>query len=150
CANSRGTQRKAQRIGSTVHSDAELRVAIFREVDFKSFDHRATDEPGRREHGLENIQQLLLQFTVRCNEINKRNFFTLTHDFILAFGVTARNTFAGFPTTIVFGGTSRVTTLPAPTIAFSPITTLERIVAPDPIDAPFFTSVSSTFQSFSV
>ena len=48
------------------------------------------------------------------------------------------------------GGTSRVTTLPAPTMACSPMTTLERIVAPDPIDAPVCTSVGSTFQSCSV
>ena len=35
-------------------------------------------------------------------------------------------------------------------IAFSPMMTLERIVAPDPIEAPRLTQVCSTFQSFSV
>jgi hypothetical protein len=50
----------------------------------------------------------------------------------------------------VSGGTSRVTTAPAPTMARSPITTLARMVAPEPIDAPFFTSVRSTVQSASV
>jgi hypothetical protein len=34
-----------------------------------------------------------------------------------------RTTLAGFPATIVFAGTSFVTTLPEPTIAFSPIVT---------------------------
>ena len=34
--------------------------------------------------------------------------------------------------------------------AFSPIVMFERIVLPEPIDAPFFTSVFSTFQSASV
>ena len=48
---------------------------------------------------------------------------------------------------MVLGGTSLVTTLPAPTMAFSPIVTLARMVDPDPIDAPFFTKVGSTFQS---
>ena len=43
-----------------------------------------------------------------------------------------------------------MTTLPAPMIAFSPMITLERIVEPEPIDAPFFTRVGSTFQSASV
>jgi hypothetical protein len=43
-----------------------------------------------------------------------------------------------------------VTTLPAPTMAFSPMLMLERIVAPEPIDAPFLTTVCSTFQSASV
>ena len=36
---------------------------------------------------------------------------------------------------MLFGGTSRVTTLPAPTMAFSPIVTLARIVEPEPIEA---------------
>src|SRR5208283_672982 len=61
-----------------------------------------------------------------------------------------RRTFAGFPTTTVFAGTSLVTTLPAPTMAFSPMVTLLRIVEPDPMDAPFRTKVLSTFQSASV
>src|ERR1019366_6503642 len=61
-----------------------------------------------------------------------------------------RKTFAGFPATIAFAGTSFVTTQPAPTIAFSPMTILERIVAPEPTEAPFLTRVRSTFQSLSV
>jgi hypothetical protein len=61
-----------------------------------------------------------------------------------------RTTLPGFPVTIAFAGTSRVTTHPAPINAFSPITTLARMVAPDPIDAPFLTNVTSTFQSCSV
>jgi hypothetical protein len=48
-------------------------------------------------------------------------------------------TFAGTPATTVFGGTSLVTTAPAPTIAFSPIVTPHIIVAEEPIDAPFLT-----------
>ena len=49
---------------------------------------------------------------------------------------------------MAFADTSRVTTLPAPTMAFSPMTTFDRIVAPDPIDAPLLTNVVATFQSF--
>ena len=60
-----------------------------------------------------------------------------------------RSTRAGLPATMASAGTSRVTTLPAPTMARSPMVTLERMVAPDPIDAPFLTSVVSTFQSCS-
>jgi hypothetical protein len=37
---------------------------------------------------------------------------------------------------MLLAGTSFVTTLPAPTIAFSPIVTLDKMVQPDPIDAP--------------
>ncbi len=48
------------------------------------------------------------------------------------------------------GGTSFVTTLPAPTIAFSPTVTPARIVALEPIEAPFLTSVGMHTQSASV
>src|SRR5260370_4948221 len=83
-------------------------------------------------------------------QINKRNFPALRHRFISVGFVMERKTFAGFPATIVLGGTSCVTTLPAPTIAFSPITMFERIVDPEPIEAPRLTTVVSTCQSFSV
>lgn len=54
---------------------------------------------------------------------------------------------AGFPATTENGGTSRVTTLPAPTIASSPMVTPQRIVALLPIDAPRLTSVGMQVQS---
>src|SRR5262249_27378134 len=63
---------------------------------------------------------------------------------------TRLSTRAGLPATIVPGGTSRVTTAPAPTMASSPIVTLAKIVTPVPIEAPFLTSVFSTCQSCSV
>src|SRR5262249_23182168 len=63
---------------------------------------------------------------------------------------TARRTRAGLPATIVRGGTSRVTTLPAPTIALSPISTPHRIVEPEPIEAPARTTVGTRCQSASV
>ena len=43
-----------------------------------------------------------------------------------------------------------MTTLPAPTITFSPILMLERIVVPEPMEAPLLMTVRSTFQSASV
>ena len=49
-----------------------------------------------------------------------------------------------------FAGTFLVTTLPAPTIAFSPMVTLARMVAPEPMDAPVCTQVGSTVQSCSL
>src|SRR5262249_54131349 len=63
---------------------------------------------------------------------------------------TLRSGPAGTPATMVYGGTSCVTTAPAPTMAPSPIVTPARIVALVPIDAPFPTRVSTTFQSASV
>src|ERR1035437_9476120 len=61
-----------------------------------------------------------------------------------------RSTRAGFPATMASSGTLRVTTLPAPTIARLPTTRLGRMVDPDPIDAPLWIIVCSTFQSASV
>jgi len=40
---------------------------------------------------------------------------------------------AGLPNTVTLGGTSRVTTLPAPTTASSPILTPGRMIVPPPI-----------------
>ena len=48
-----------------------------------------------------------------------------------------RITLAGLPTTTALSGTSLVTTLAAPTTAFSPIVTPDRIVAVAPIQAFF-------------
>ncbi len=48
---------------------------------------------------------------------------------------------AGFPVTMALGGTSRVTTAPAPTIALLPIVMPARIVAFAPIEARRFTAV---------
>lgn len=48
-----------------------------------------------------------------------------------------RITFAGTPPTIVFGGTSLVTTAPAATIEFSPIVTPEVMVQFAPIQTLF-------------
>src|SRR5260221_11545069 len=67
------------------------------------------------------------------------DIFCLCHIFL-------RITFAGFPTTIVFAGTFFVTTLPAPTIAFSPIVTPPSIVAFDPIVAPLQMRILNTFK----
>ena len=57
---------------------------------------------------------------------------------------------AGLPATMVFGGTLRLTRLPAPTMAFSPMVMLPRMVEPEPMEAPFLTTVGSTLQSVSV
>ncbi len=56
---------------------------------------------------------------------------------------------AGTPRTIAPGGTSRVTTAPAPTSAPAPTRTPPSTTAPDPIDAPRSTTVSRRSQSAS-
>src|SRR5271154_3312565 len=85
------------------------------------------------------------------DQVEERNTFKSTHMSIDAYSeVIRRRTRAGFPATMELGGTSLVTTLPAPTIARSPMMRWARMVAPVPIDAPVFTIVVPIFQSFSV
>src|SRR5882724_6101494 len=119
-------------------------------------DHGAADKPGGPDRLQKNFGQFFFEFNVRRNQIKERNagiriVMRSAHFLVSWFGSIwfdsiGRNTFAGFPATMVFAGTSLVTTLPAPTIAFSPIVRFDRMVAPEPIDAPFFTMVRSTFQ----
>src|SRR5580704_10831192 len=87
---------------------------------------------------------------MRCHQIQKLNFSFARHVCYFFVSVRYRKTLAGFPATIAFAGTSLVTTLPAPTMAFSPIVILLKIVQPEPMDAPLRTTVFSTFQSASV
>ena len=54
---------------------------------------------------------------------------------------------AGLPATIARAGTSRVTTLPAPTIAPLADDDIGKNRAPEPIEAPALTMVGSTSQS---
>src|SRR4030095_11755987 len=93
--------------------------------------------------------EFVFQFLVRSGQIKKR-YRIHCYPFTSRGEPTQRRSRAGLPATTAFGGTFLVTTAPAPTIAFSPITMLERMVAPEPIDAPLQTRVGSTFQSCSV
>src|SRR4029453_16223541 len=83
----------------------------------------------------------------RSGLMRHHRYSVVTHFELTACVSTGRNTRAGLPATIVRAGTSRVTTLPAPTMAYSPIVTWRRIVAPDPIEAPRSTTVGSALQS---
>src|ERR1051325_6598495 len=120
--------------------------AVRGEFPLKLFYHRSADKPGGIQGPTEDVQQFVLQFLMRCNEIQERYFYIrqLLAPAVRAFTIFL-NTRAGFPATIEFAGTFRVTTLPAPTIAFSPTVTLARMVAPDPIEAPRLIRVGSTF-----
>lgn len=57
---------------------------------------------------------------------------------------------AGFPATVACGGTSRVTTLPAPTVANSPMVIPPRRVTLEPMEAPCLTRVFWQSQSAGV
>src|ERR1700692_4155034 len=147
---------ESQGIGAAADGHGVARTTESGERLFKFLHHRAADETGRSQCLLENLRQFPFQLDMGSNQIQKRNtipvaisiccahFMASTADSIL------RNTFAGFPPTMLFEGTSFVTTLPAPTIAFSPTVTFARIVAPVPMDAPLLMTVRSTFQSASV
>src|SRR6267143_108735 len=112
----------------------------------KLLHHGAADESRSPQGLLEHRGQLLLKFDVWRDQIKKRNIRNNAHSVTSSTCSMYRKILAGFPATTLFGGTSFVTTLPALTIAFSPIQVFERIVAPEPIDAPFLTTVRSTLQ----
>src|SRR5437867_10987925 len=75
---------------------------------------------------------------MRSDKVQEGDLLVRIHWVTSASSATKRNRRAAVPATIAFAGTSRVTTLPAPTSARSPIVTLARMVAPEPIEAPFF------------
>ena len=87
-------------------------------------------------------QQLALCAQVKEGNLHSRSSIRSTS--------AGRSRRAGLPATTAPSGTSFVTTLPAPTVARSPMTTPQRIVAPEPIEAPRLTVVGIHSQSASV
>src|ERR1700694_3768048 len=148
--DTRAREGKSQRVRAAADPSAMFGVAILGKFSFKSLHCGTADERSGSDGGCENGYELILEFYVRCHEIDKWNSPVLIHSCVLAFDVVERSTLAGLPATMTFGGTSRVTTLPAPTMEFSPTTTLQRMVAPEPMDAPRLMTVDSTRQSLSV
>src|SRR5260370_915029 len=147
-------QREAQCIRSAAHADAVFCITKLREVALELFEHRAADKSGGAKSALEDIRQLLFELDVRCRKIQERYAILVVHFCspitTAAFVSMYLFRLSRFPPTMAFAGTSLVTTLPAPTIASLPTVTPQRLVTPEPIEAPFFMSVFSTFQSFSV
>src|SRR5271157_4809199 len=133
---------KLQRISAAVDSDAVLRSAETGKFLLKVLYHGAADIPRFIYGRTQDSHQFVFKLHMRCNQVEKR-YILLSHAMLLSL-------LAGFPATMVFAGTSFVTTLPAPTMAFSPMVTPHRIVAFDPMDAPFLTYVGTTLQSCSV
>src|SRR5262249_46161185 len=133
-----GDQGKSECIRPATDTHTMSRVAVLRKILFEALNHRSADEAGCIKSIRHDLQELVAQFLVRRYQIQKRNRLIPTH-FVASDKTVSilRSALAGFPATMVFAGTSLVTTLPAPTIAFSPTVTFARIVAPEPIDAPF-------------
>ena len=122
-SHSRSHQRKAQRIGAAADANRNGRR---RRKSAKCFSNSSTIGPPtkpavcrpRRKTSI----KLLFQFHVRSHQIEKRNIGSChsLHPPETRFDDTAE-TCAGFPATMALAGTSLVTTLPAPTMAFSPM-----------------------------
>ena len=83
-------------------------------------------------------------------DIEEGNFHSLLRAVSAVFGWEARRILAGFPATVACGGTSRVTTLPAPTVANSPMVIPPRRVTLEPMEAPRLTRVFWQSQSAGV
>src|SRR5258706_2348206 len=143
-------KRKTQGVRAAADAHAMFGVAKLGEFTFKSLNGGPSNECSGSDGCRKSSNKLILELDMRCNEIDKGNRAVHGHSWVLAFDGTCRNIFAGLPATMTFGGTSRVTTLPAPTMEFSPTITLERTVAPEPMDAPRLMTVASTRQSLSV
>src|SRR3989304_2064233 len=144
---SRGHWGERQGVGPVCDPDAMARPAESGVVILKGGKLRAAYEARGPERLPEYRDELRLELHVRRDQVKK---WRLVRRVCVTHLSTLLSTLAGFPATIVSGGTSFVTVLPAPTIEFSPMVTLLKMGAPDPMAAPFLTIVLSTFQSASV
>src|SRR5215510_4766172 len=118
-------------------------TAKARKFCFKSRDKRTIRKGARIRHLPKGIDEFVHQRLMMRPQIEKRDVHVIL--FQAAAGWPLRvapgcNTRAGFPATTAPAGTSLVTTLPAPTVAPSPISTPQRMVALEPIDAPRLTT----------
>src|ERR1019366_6204724 len=144
-----GHQRETESVRTAVHCNCAFRVAERGKLFFEILDHGATDEARGAQCLLENGRELLFELNMWGDKIKKRNAGNAHLVTSVVCSIYRRNR-AGLPATMALAGTPFVTTLPAPTKAFSPIVMFARMVQPEPIEAPFFTRVLSTFQSDSV
>src|SRR5215472_3064867 len=142
-----GQKGEPQSICSTVYTHTVSGVTKLCELSLKFFYHWSANKPSSLERFLYYCQKFGFEFLMLRYKIQEWNVTRVSHFFSSSM---KRSTLAGLPAAMALGGTSLVTTLPAPIMAFSPIVTLLKIVDPEPMDAPFFTRVFSTRQSASV
>src|SRR5207245_11712611 len=109
---------KPQRVRSAVDADAIFCIAELCKFPLEVLDHRPPDETRVAEGLLNHLHELRLQLLVRCHEIKKWDLRCARHFGYCFSCFRYRKTLAGFPATMAFAGTSLVTTLPSPTIAF--------------------------------
>src|SRR5581483_1278645 len=112
-----------------VTNGTHLRAARFRKVTNEIGAPIAVADDANVDHG--NVRLLPCGKLPPSNSVHLPGFRTL----------------AGTPATTAPGGTSCVTTAPAPIIAPSPMVTPQRIVAWEPIEARRWTCVRSSAQS---
>ena len=106
-------KRQPKRLRAAPDADGVGAIAVRCKVLFESLDERPAGERPAVNHLLDCGTKFAAKGRVLGIKVKKRNF----HCIFLAKDFKIR---AGLPATIVFGGTSFVTTLPAPTMAFSP------------------------------
>src|SRR5438876_2903368 len=142
-SNADGLQRDTQRVGTAPDAHGVRHFAILGEGLFEFMHCRSANKRRPVHKGSPARFDFLPNFFMHRAEIGKRN---LHRDRRFAFGGRAR---AGIPATTARGGTSLVTTAPAPTIAPSPIVTPGMMTAAVPMAARRRTSVASRAQSTS-
>src|SRR5437879_13852364 len=113
--------------------------------------HRTADETGGAQRALENFSQFLLKLDVHRGKVQEWNRIFGVHSCspmaTVALVSTNLLTRAGFPATMALAGTTSVPTRPAPTIAFSPIVTLQRTGTPEPPASRLLTNAHTTSHS---
>src|SRR5437879_5155441 len=105
--------------GSRIHSHATRSPHVCGKLLFKSLHFGSKHKAGMRQDSPKHAVQLGFDLTVQPGQVYEWDSHPSSN---------VRRMCTGFPATTVRGGTSRVTTLPAPTIEYSPIVTPQRMV----------------------
>src|ERR1700719_4839890 len=74
-----GHEGEAQCVRPAIYADAKLCIAELRKLALELLHHASTDETRVAKGLLHYRQQLILQFLVRCHQIEKRNFRWISH-----------------------------------------------------------------------
>lgn len=136
-ADAKGQQTEPKSIGAVADANGKGRTAVLGEFTLESSDKRAAGKRIAVNDVADGGVKLFAHGLVMGAEIQKGN---LHKQFAYrAGGLAVLITRAGFPATTAPAGTSRVTTLPAPTMAPGPMVMPHKSVAPEPMDAPRLT-----------
>src|SRR4249919_2888118 len=120
--------------GAVVYADSIFSAAKCSKIFFKFFNKGTAGERCLIIYFFKCFKHFFFYLLVLSLQVKTGNFFF--HKVGNSYRVLI--IFAGTPATTVLGGTSLVTTDPAPIREFSPIVIPHKMVALEPMEAPFF------------